>query len=290
MLTRLAPRGTHLAGLLLVAIPLVALAAPSDGATLPLAPEAVSGSCTYSPVHNTARIEATPVGTITGGRDINGTGGSIWFTQIFDYYPPLYVKRTRLVGPDGFESEPTNPVGTTAIFHRVPLCHTGTWRLVDHDTERTLSRFQTALDPTEPSPATVDLDEPVPTEAVESYKAGTFDDGYPDYEGDTTLTAPADHPQRVNVTADWTLDVDYTPAPSRVIASLYAEGQNRTGITTVELVDGQTGTVSVYPSWRAPSTPEVLMHSWRFNEDGRLTTHASNGRTLVITRERGPSP
>lgn len=269
---------------LVYAVPAIVIAAlvagfgPSDVGTA--APLTTSGAddCGYADVHNTAKIAAgLPLARIEAGSRINETGGSAWFTEI------PRDEEVALVGPDGVRVEPLTPLDGEAIFHRVPLCNTGTWRLVDHDTNETITRFETAVRPDPRPPGTLGLDHPIERREEASYDAGLAGSKsggvFCSYRGDAVVSMSAGQVESVNVSVDWTaeeLDDD-----EEVLVTLRADGRNQTHLTTTRIPEWSNGTTSVYPDWESPSAVDVGFTGW-FVQDGEFWGICRTRATLAV--------
>lgn len=240
-----------------------------------------SPDCDYRETHNTAKLRATPVGFVKAGARLNGTGGSVWFTSL-PQNDPYGIHEVRLVGPGGTEVGPIHPIATDVLFHDVPLCETGLWRLVDHDTNVTLSRFWTTTNTDMPGPGTVSLDHPVQYQGTASYDAGesfsTDNSARCGYRGDTRVSMPAGEARPMNVSVDWTVE---QPDADEVFVTIQSDGANGTPITTTHIPDWGNGTTSVYPTWTSPSVVDVQFATWLYR-NGEFWAWCGSARSIAV--------
>lgn len=248
-----------------------------------------SPDCEFSPVHNTALLRATPVATVEAGARLNGTAGTVWFTDLPSYPPgfahsdPVEIKWWRLEGPGNATAGPMNAIRDDVIFHDVPLCETGTWRLVAHETNDTYSRFQTTLESDPHPPDAIQLDYPADTDEEASYYAGRAGNGGAVYEGKLDIGRPAGELLRTNVTVDWRSDLSNVSTTSYMIATVWASGEEGAYLTSKRLPDGENGTISTYPAWRAPSMEEVHIVTWSFSSKHSFHLRGYSGTAAPVT-------
>lgn len=254
-----------------------------------------SGSCSYAPVHNTVRLLATQQAVVQAGAALNGTAGSVIFEQVPSSHPSGAgfedVDYVRLVGPDGVEKGPWF-FGFDVLFPRVPLCHTGVWKLVDHDTGDVLSRFRTTMDSGRGGPGTVVLDQPLPGRAEWSFDAGSIRGLSPDVAEDTTPQRPFRvEPAVTEVAVDWRTNLTEF-STSRVFAVLQMGGEDGSVVTTRELPLVGEGRLEVYPTWASPGSYQVAIETWEVVEGypNDWSSRAQERRQLFVTPERGPDP
>lgn len=274
-------RWLALSAVALVAPLVVASLGLGAGGTAQAESAGATGDCRYADVHNTAKVAATPVGTVVAGQELNGTGGAVWFTGLASN-DPYGIRWVRLVGPNGTNIGPVKQIGPNVIIDGIPLCHEGTWRLKEHPSNVTLTRFRTTTDSQAPAPDTIVLDRPVhrtPSpvfDAGEAYAADAFtlcrwDDG-------ETWVGRGIGAQRTNVSLNWTVEA---PGSFEGLITLEASGQHGTYMTTVRAEDWGNGTVSVYPEWRSPGVQEVALTAWSV-KDGVFWSRCTETRQISI--------
>lgn len=243
--------------------------------------------CWYSDTHNTAKLTATPRAIVEGGANLNGTAGTVVFDDLET--ATQYLLR----GPNGTEAGPTYSLGDQVLFPRVPLCHTGAWELVEvdrNDANETVSTFRTAETPGNRSPSTITIDAPALTNATASYHAGSIVNGSSGYEGDFIVSRPgAGEAQRTRVFLDWTMNISDVANEDTVYATVLSTGEDGTRITTRELPQEGTGTVSAYPTWSNPSFQRnVHVSAWTY-DDGAPVFYSPEDQPVLVRPENPAS-